>query len=118
MFGPFDENIRIIRAGNFTFRLWFGTIELKISGDGEQVMYAERRWGLLSLCARGEPINEQNISLCAPAGASGARRARSVSWPDVICVYLGIGPAGTGKTYLAVAMAVAALRPGKSTGSF
>lgn len=34
-------------------------------------------------------------------------------------VTLGIGPAGTGKTYLAVAMAVGPpLRPGKSTGSF
>ena len=82
LFGPFDENIRIIER-ELHVQIVVRDEELKISGDGEQVMYAEKAVrGLLSLCARGEPINEQNIRYVLQLVLR-ARRARSVSWPGM-----------------------------------
>ena len=136
LFGPFDENIRIIER-ELHVQIVVRDDELKISGDGEQVMYAEKAVrGLLSLCARGEPINEQNIRYVLQLVLRGQEGKISELARDVICVTaggkpikgktvgqtnyvkaiqknvvtLGIGPAGTGKTYLAVAMAVAAFK--------
>ena len=136
LFGPFDENIRIIER-ELHVQSVVRDDELKISGDGEQVMYAEKAVrGLLSLCARGEPINEQNIRYVLQLVLRGQEGKISELARDVICVTaggkpikgktvgqtnyvkaiqknvvtLGIGPAGTGKTYLAVAMAVAAFK--------
>ena len=136
LFGPFDENIRIIER-ELHVQIVVRDDELKISGDGEQVMYAEKAVrGLLSLCARGEPIDEQNIRSVLQLVLRGQEGKISELARDVICVTaggkpikgktvgqtnyvkaiqknvvtLGIGPAGTGKTYLAVAMAVAAFK--------
>ena len=136
LFGPFDENIRIIER-ELHVQIVVRDDELKISGDGQQVMYAEKAVrGLLSLCARGEPINEQNIRYVLQLVLRGQEGKISELARDVICVTaggkpikgktvgqtnyvkaiqknvvtLGIGPAGTGKTYLAVAMAVAAFK--------
>ena len=136
LFGPFDENIRIIER-ELHVQIVVRDDEVKISGDGEQVMYAEKAVrGLLSLCARGEPINEQNIRYVLQLVLRGQEGKISELARDVICVTaggkpikgktvgqtnyvkaiqknvvtLGIGPAGTGKTYLAVAMAVAAFK--------
>lgn len=136
LFGPFDENIRIIER-ELQVQIVIRDDELKISGDGEQVMRAEKTvQGLLSLCARGEPINEQNIRYVLQLVLQGQEDKIGELARDVICVTangkpikaktvgqttyvkaiqknivtLGIGPAGTGKTYLAVAMAVAAFK--------
>lgn len=136
LFGPFDENIRIIER-ELQVQIVIRDDELKISGDGEQVMRAEKTvQGLLSLCARGEPINEQNIRYVLQLVLQGQEDKIGELARDVICVMangkpikaktvgqttyvkaiqknivtLGIGPAGTGKTYLAVAMAVAAFK--------
>ena len=136
LFGPFDENIRIIER-ELHVQIVVRDDELKISGDGEQVMYAEKAVrGLLSLCARGEPINEQNIRYVLQLVLRGQEGKINELARDVICVTasgkpikgktvgqtayikaiqnnvvtLGVGPAGTGKTYLAVAMAVAAFK--------
>lgn len=136
LFGPFDENIRILEQ-ELSVQIVVRGDELKISGDGEQVMYAEKAVrGLLSLCARGEPIHEQNIRYVLQLVLRGQEGKINELARDVICVTasgkpikgktvgqaayvkaiqknvvtLGIGPAGTGKTYLAVAMAVAAFK--------
>ena len=136
LFGPFDENIRIIER-ELHVQIVVRDDELKISGDGEQGMYAEKAVrGLLSLCARGEPINEQNIRYVLQLVLRGQEGKINELARDVICVTasgkpikgqtvgqtayikaiqnnvvtLGVGPAGTGKTYLAVAMAVAAFK--------
>ena len=136
LFGPFDENIRIIER-ELHVQIVIRDEELKISGDVEQVMHAEKTvQGLLSLCTRGEPINEQNIRYVLQLVLQGQEGKIGELARDVICVTatgqpikaktvgqtsyvkaiqknvvtLGVGPAGTGKTYLAVAMAVAAFK--------
>ena len=136
LFGPFDENIRIIER-ELQVQIVVRDEEMKISGEPEQVSWAEKTVrGLLSLCARGEPIHEQNIRYVLQLVRQGQEGKISEMAQDVICVTaagkpikgktvgqthyikaiqknvitLGIGPAGTGKTYLAVAMAVAAFK--------
>ena len=106
-------------------------------GDEEQVDYGVRAVeGLLSLVAKGETIDEQKVRYLIDLVRSGNDDKIGAMAQDVVCVtakgkpikaktlgqqkYLkaiekntitiGVGPAGTGKTYLAVAEAVAAFR--------
>lgn len=136
LFGPFDENIRLIER-ELNVQLVVRDEELKISGEPEQVMYAEKTMqALLTLTARGEAIHEQNIRYVLQLVLQGQEEKVNDLARDVICVTasgkpikaktvgqshyiraieknvvtLGVGPAGTGKTYLAVAMAVAAFK--------
>ncbi len=110
---------------------------LKISGEAENVMLAVKAVeGLLTLASRGETIREQNIRYIIELVRTGNEDRISQLATDVVCitargktvkpktlgqkkyveairnsaVTLGIGPAGTGKTYLAVAAAVASFR--------
>nr|WP_040646917.1 PhoH family protein [Pseudoflavonifractor capillosus] len=136
IFGSFDENIRIIeRELGVTVVSRDG--ELKVSGEAENVMYGVKAIeGLMSLSAKGEIINEQNVRYIISLIRSGNEDRIGDLARDVLCVTakgkpikaktigqkkyveaikknlvtLGIGPAGTGKTYLAVAAAVAAFR--------
>ena len=136
IFGSFDENMKLIeRELNVTVVGRDG--ELKIAGEAEAVIYAVKAIeGLLSLSARGEAINEQNVRYIISLVRSGneekigelardvlcitakgkpikAKTVGQKKYVDAIkknCITLGIGPAGTGKTYLAVAAAVAAFR--------
>jgi phosphate starvation-inducible PhoH-like protein len=92
--------------------------------------------GLLSLAAKGEAIDEQKVRYLIDLVKSGNDDKIGAMAQDVICVTakgkpikaktlgqqkymkaiakntitIGVGPAGTGKTYLAVAAAVAAFR--------
>ena len=136
VFGSFDENIKrieealnvnIVNRGN----------ELKISGDAESVDKAARTLeGLLSLAARGENIDEQRVRYLITLVQEGNDALVSKMAKDVVCITakgkpikaktvgqqkymqaiqnntitIGVGPAGTGKTYLAVAAAIAAFR--------
>ena len=136
IFGSFDENIRMIEQ-ELSVRVVNRDSELKISGEAENVMYAVKAiQGLMSLSARGEQINEQNVRYLIQLVRSGHDDRIADLARDVICVTakgkpikaktvgqksyvdairqntvtLGVGPAGTGKTYLAVAAAVAAFR--------
>lgn len=137
LFGNFDENIRLIER-EFSVTVTMRAGEIKVSGEPEGVDGAVRTInGLLSLISCGEVLTEQNIryimSLAADGDDKGIERLSST---DCICitakgkpikpktigqrkyveairnntVTIGVGPAGTGKTYLAVAMAVAAFR--------
>ena len=136
VFGSFDENIRriedalgvnIVNRGN----------ELKIVGDPEAVDKAVRTLdGLLTIAARGEVIDEQRVRYLLTLVQEGNDDQVSRIAKDVVCISakgkpikaktvgqqnymkaiqkntitIGVGPAGTGKTYLAVAAAVAAFR--------
>ena len=136
LFGLFDENIRLIEQ-ELGVSVVNRESNLKISGDAEDVMLAVRAVeGLLTLSAKGEAIGEQNVRYIIELVRSGNEGRIAQLAGDVVCVTakgkpikpktlgqkqyveaikdntitLGVGPAGTGKTYLAVAAAVAAFR--------
>ena len=136
VFGSFDQNLRIIES-ELGVSVLDRDSELRISGDGENVMLAERAIeGLISLAAKGEAIDAQNVRYILKLVAEGKEAKISELSGDVVCVTakgkpvkaktlgqktyveairentitLGVGPAGTGKTYLAVAAAVSAFR--------
>ena len=136
VFGSFDENIRRIEESLGVIITNRGS-ELKISGDAEQTDKAARTVeGLLSLAAKGETIDEQRVRYLITLVKEGNDNQVTQMAKDVVCITakgkpikaktvgqqeymkaiskntitLGVGPAGTGKTYLAVAAAVAAFR--------
>ena len=139
LFGSFDENIRIIER-ELSVAVVSRDGELKVSGEGEDVLAAVQAInGLLTYSSRGEQINEQNVRYILQLVRSGHADKIGELAGDALCVTakgkpikaktigqkryveairkntvtLGIGPAGTGKTYLAVAAAVAAFRGGQ-----
>ena len=136
VFGSFDQNLHIIES-ELGVSIANRDDQLKISGEAENVMHAEKAIeGLLSLAARGEPIDGQNVRYIIKMVLAGQEEKIGDLARGVVCVTakgkpvkpktigqtnyveaikkntvtLGIGPAGTGKTYLAVACAVAAFR--------
>ena len=137
VFGSFDENIRLIEHELGVTVVSRDSV-LKVSGeDAEAVLLATHTIeNLMGLAARGEVINEQNVRYVLQLVRAGKESQVQQLAGDVICVTakgkpikaktmgqkryvdaikdnvitLGIGPAGTGKTYLAVAAAVAAFR--------
>lgn len=136
VFGSFDENIRLLEA-EFQVVVVNRGGEIVLSGDVENVVLAEKAVrALLTLSAKGETINEQHVRYVIGLARSGQSERIAELTQDVICitskgrpvkpktigqkqymdsverntVTIGVGPAGTGKTYLAVAAAVAAFR--------
>ena len=106
-------------------------------GDAENVAAAARALnGLLTLINKGEQLTEQNVRYVISLVGEGNEDVLSSMTTDSVCVTakgrpvkpktvgqkryfesiakntitFGVGPAGTGKTYLAVAMAVTAFR--------
>lgn len=136
VFGSFDENIRRIEE-TFEVNIVNRGTELKISGYEELVNKAERTiQGLLTLAAKGEVIDEQRVRYIITLVKDDQDENVTKIAEDVVCITakgkpikaktvgqqnymkaiskntitIGVGPAGTGKTYLAVAAAVAAFR--------
>mgnify|MGYP001023248474 FL=1 len=136
LFGSFDENVRLIEKHYQVDIMSRGT-DIKVSGEPEAVAKALRAiQGLLQLINRGEQLNEQNVRYVLMLVDEGGEEELPQLSSDSICItskgrpvkpktlgqknyveairkntiVLGIGPAGTGKTYLAVAMAVNAFR--------
>ena len=136
IFGSFDENIKLIEH-ELDVSVVSRDDQLKISGEAENVLYAVKAvQGLLGLAGRKETITEQNVRYIINLVKAGNEEHINDIARDVLCVTakgkpikpktlgqkryvdaikkntitLGIGPAGTGKTYLAVAAAVAAFR--------
>ena len=139
LFGSFDENIRLIES-EFHVTVANREGELRVNGEPEDTMLACKALSaLLTLSNRGEAINEQNVRYVSGLARSGQEEKIGELTQDVICisakgrpikpktigqkeyvdsisqntVTIGVGPAGTGKTYLAVAAAVAAFRERK-----
>ena len=136
VFGSFDENIKRIEEALGVTITNRGT-DLRVTGDEESVDKAVRTLvGLLSLASKGEIIDEQRVRYLITIVQEGNDDYVTQMAKDVVCitakgkpikaktvgqqqymkaigkhtVTLGVGPAGTGKTYLAVAAAVAAFR--------
>ena len=136
VFGSFDENIKRIEEALFVTIINRGT-DLKVSGDEEVVDKAVKTLeGLLALASKGEVIDEQRVRYLITLVKEGNDAQVTQMAKDVVCitakgkpikaktvgqqnymkaiskntVTIGVGPAGTGKTYLAVAAAVAAFR--------
>ena len=136
VFGSFDQNLRIIET-ELGVKVLDRENMIHVCGEPESVMLAEKAInGLLTLAAKGENIDAQNVRYILKLVSEGRESKISELAGDVVCITakgkpikpktlgqkaysdaiakntitLGIGPAGTGKTYLAVAAAVAAFR--------
>ena len=139
LFGSFDENIRLIEK-EFSVNVISRGSELKITGEAENVAKAARAVnGLLTLVNKGEVLSDQNVRYVLSLVNDGSDDKLSSMVGDCICITskgrpvkaktlgqkkyieamkentitLAAGPAGTGKTYLAVAMAVTASQGGQ-----
>ena len=137
LFGSFDENVRLIEK-EFGVALVVRDSELKITGDDPEAVDKATRTvqSLLTLIGSGENLTEQNVRYCIRMVGEDSEDKVARLAGDVICITskgkpikpktvgqrtycdnikdntitIGVGPAGTGKTYLAVAMAVNAFR--------
>lgn len=136
IFGSFDENMREVEKETGASVISRGN-ELKISGEPEQVMLAVKGINsLLDLVSRGETIDLGTVRYVIGLARDGREKEVAEVARDVLCVTakgkpikpktvgqkhyvdailkntitIGVGPAGTGKTYLAVAAAAAAFR--------
>ena len=136
LFGSFDENIKLLER-EYGVTITCRGADLKVVGDAENVAAAARALnGLLTLINKGEQLTEQNVRYVISLVGEGNEDVLSSMTTDSVCVTakgrpvkpktvgqkrycesiaknnitFGVGPAGTGKTYLAVAMAVTAFR--------
>ena len=136
IFGSFDENIRLLEQ-EFSVTVVNREGELRVEGEAEDTMLACKAINaLLTLSARGETIGEQNVRYVIGLVRAGKEEQVTELTGDVLCISakgrpikpktigqkqyiksvlentitIGVGPAGTGKTYLAVAAAVQAFR--------
>lgn len=136
VFGNCDENIKIIEDA-YNIRILSRDNGIKIIGDAENVKKADKVLRkLIEFAEKGETITRQNVNYIVQLEEDGQLEINYEDLADSICVtakgkqikpktlgqkayvkaiknniiVFGIGPAGTGKTYLAVAMAVTAFR--------
>lgn len=136
LFGSYDENIRIVEK-QYDVSIVVRDGDIKVSGNEEGVYNASQAIeSLMFIATKGEQITEQNVRYVISMVADGTQDEVKKLSDDGICVtmtgkvikpktvgqkqyieaiknntiVIGVGPAGTGKTYLAVAMAVKAFR--------
>ena len=136
LFGNFDENIKLIEAEYDVSVVCRGT-EIKLCGDTENIMRASRAiTSLISMLNKGETISDQSIRYVFSLVNENLEEKIESLASDCLCItskgkpikpktlgqkeyvnalkentiVVGVGPAGTGKTYLAVAAAVKAFR--------
>ena len=136
LFGSFDENIRMVER-EYSVSVVSRGADLKIIGEAENVALAMRAiHSLLLMINKGETASDQNVRYVLSLVNEGNEDKLSSMTSDSVCITakgrpvkpktlgqkkytqaiedntitFGVGPAGTGKTYLAVAMAVTAFR--------
>ena len=136
VFGSLDENIHRVEQ-EFGVQILNRGSDLKLSGEEEATDKAARTIeGLMALASKGEIIDEQKVRYLITLVQSGNDDQVAQMARDVVCITakgkpikaktigqqkymkaiqkhtitVGVGPAGTGKTYLAVAAAVVAFR--------
>lgn len=139
LFGNYDQNIKLIEK-EYDVKVLCRSDEIKVVGELENIEKAERAVNsLLNLISSGENLDNQNIRYAMDLVDSHMESELGKLTGDCICItssgkpvkpktvgqreytdaienntiVLGVGPAGTGKTYLAVAMAVKAFREKK-----
>ncbi len=136
LFGSFDSNIKLVEKELDVAIINRGS-EIKIGGEPENVDKAlSVIKNLLAILNRGETIGEQEVRYVMSQVEDGNEEELAALGEDCVCItargvpikaktvgqqqyvdkiknnpiVFGIGPAGTGKTYLAVAMAVSAFK--------
>lgn len=136
LFGSFDENIKLLQE-EFNISIVNRGESIRVSGEADNVLLAQQAIdGMLNMINRGETLSEQNVRYIISMVKEGNASSLADLPSDCICitskgrpvkaktlgqkeyiqsvlnhtVTLCVGPAGTGKTYLAVALAVKAFR--------
>ncbi len=136
LFGSFDENVKIIEK-SFDIAIINRGSDIKIAGNADSVEKAVKVvQNLIGMINSGTPVGEQEVRYVISQVEEGNAEKLELLSRDCVCitargvpvkaktlgqkgyvetieknsVVFGIGPAGTGKTYLAVAMAVAAFK--------
>ena len=136
LFGEFDKNLKLIES-ELTVQLITRGGDLKIIGDEENVEKTVRALkNIEAVLAKNLTLTEQDVRYAVSMALDGAEYDASKLGDNCVCVtaggkpiraktmgqkayvdsvrkntiVFGIGPAGTGKTYLAVALAVDAFR--------
>ena len=136
LFGNADQNVKIIEE-HFGVNIVCRSTEVKITGEPEAVSKAQRTVDtLLAMIAKDGNLSEQNVRYVITLVEQGSEQSMAQMNNSCIAITVkgkpvkpktlgqkkyidaiqnntitfGIGPAGTGKTYLAVAMAVRAFR--------
>ena len=136
LFGNLDSNVRFLES-QYGVSIICRDSEIKVSGEEEPVSKAVRAVeSLLTLINKGNPLTEQTLRYVVSMVQDGTEDKLASLSDDCICittkgrpvrpktlgqkkyvdaikqntVTFGVGPAGTGKTYLAVAMAVRSFR--------
>ena len=139
LFGSYDGNVRQIEKA-FRVSIVTRSSEIRISGEEENVRKAARAiHSMLALVRRGDTLSDQSVRYCISLVEDNIEGQWDSLPDECICITskgkpvkpktigqsnyvkaiagntitIGVGPAGTGKTYLAVAMAVAAFRRGE-----
>ena len=137
LFGNFDENIKRIEK-RYNVAITSHGSKIKIKGEVQNVISASKTVeGLITMINKGEQITDQNIDYVASLVDDGEEeKVADITDINCICITakgkpikpktlgqkqyveairkntitIAVGPAGTGKTYLAVAEAVNAFR--------
>lgn len=137
LFGNFDENIKRIEK-RYGVAITSHGSSIKVKGEVDGVVSACRTIeGLISMINKGEQITDRNVDYVASLVEDGEDgKINEITDANCICITskgkpvkpktlgqkqyveairnntitIGVGPAGTGKTYLAVAQAVSAFR--------
>ncbi len=136
VFGDLDSNVNLIQKA-FDVTIFSRGSDIKITGEEHAVSRAEKAMQSLSkLYFKGEALNEQSVRYVISMVNDGTENEVETMSSDCVCVSysgkpikpktlgqkkycdmirkntitFGVGPAGTGKTYLAVALAVSAFK--------
>lgn len=136
LFGNLDSNVHFLEA-QYGVSIICRDSEIKVSGEEEAVSQSVRAIeSLLTLINKGNPLTEQTLRYVVSMVQDGTEDKLASLSDDCVCittkgrpvrpktlgqkkyvdaikqntVTFGVGPAGTGKTYLAVAMAVRSFR--------
>lgn len=138
VFGEFDTHIkRIERTLNVTILARGGSLKV-IGSSSSASQAASVIQQLINLSAGGNVITEQNVNYMLALAMEGQEEQAGDLMSDLVChtstgkpirpktlgqkdyvdnirkqmIVFGVGPAGTGKTYLAMAMAITAFKNG------
>ncbi len=136
VFGDLDSNVNQIQKA-FGVTIFSRGCDIKITGEEKDISRAEKAMQSLSkLYFKGEALNEQAVRYVISMVNDGTENEVETMSSDCVCVSysgkpikpktigqkkycdmirkntitFGVGPAGTGKTYLAVALAVSAFK--------
>ncbi len=138
LFGNFDENIKLLES-HYTVSISYRDDALRVTGEENCVSKAVRAINTLAqLQHKGEALTDQNVRYVMSLVEEESEDKLADLSDDCVCITVsgkpikpktlgqknyisairknpitfGVGPAGTGKTYLAVALAVNAFRKG------